>query len=110
MNASKIAHCRNDGNSEILHYLYDNQSQWLRGNTIEELNQNIKELIEKSNFNLDVESCLNNKKVEDHILEDRIEATKKFNLNSTPTLIINNKKFDKTLNYKNIKKTLEKMI
>ena len=25
MNASKIAHCRNDGNSEILHYLFNNQ-------------------------------------------------------------------------------------
>ena len=25
-NASKIAHCKNDGNSEILHYLYNNQN------------------------------------------------------------------------------------
>ena len=24
LNASKIAHCRNDGDSEILHYLFDN--------------------------------------------------------------------------------------
>ena len=110
MNASKIAHCRNDGNSEVLHYLFDNQDKWLKGNTIEELNQNIKKFIDKSAFNLDVEKCLRNKEVEDHILEDRIEAVKKFKLNATPTLIINNKKFEKTLNYKNIKKTLEKMI
>ena len=110
MNASKIAHCRNDGNSEILHYLYDNQSQWLRGNTIEELNQNIKELIEKSNFNLDVESCLNNKKVEDHILEDRIEGAKTFKIEGTPTLIINGEKFNNPTNYKKLKKFLEKLI
>ena len=110
MNASKIAHCRNDGNSEILHYLYDNQSQWLRGNTIEELNQNIKKLIEKSNFNLDVESCLNNKKVEDHILEDRIEGAKTFKIQGTPTLIINGEKFDNPTNYKKLKKFLEKLI
>ena len=110
MNASKIAHCRNDGNSEILHYLYDNQTQWLRGNTIEELNQNIKKLIEKSNFNLDVESCLNNKKVEDHILEDRIEGAKKYKLEATPTLIINGEKFDNPTNYKKLKKFLEKLI
>ena len=36
MNASKIAHCRNDGNSEVLHYLFDNQDKWLKGNTIED--------------------------------------------------------------------------
>jgi len=27
-----------------------------------------------------------------------------------PTIIINNKKFEKTLNYKNLKKALEKLI
>jgi len=110
MNASKIAHCRNDGNSEILHYLFDNQKQWVRGNTIEELNQNIKKFIEKSDFNLDVELCLNNKEAEDHILEDRIEGVKKFKIDATPTLIINGEKFDNPTNYKKLKKFLEKLI
>ena len=59
---------------------------------------------------IDFDKCIDNKKVEDHILEDRINAVKKFKINSTPTLIINNKKFDKPINYKNLKKTLEKMI
>ena len=86
MNASKIAHCRNDGNSEILHYLFNNQDKWVKGNTIEELNQNIKKFVDKSAFKLDVENCLNNKEVEDHILEDRIEGAKKFKLEATPTL------------------------
>ena len=45
-----------------------------------------------------------------HLLKDRIEAIKKFDINATPTLIINGEKFDKPLNYKNIKKTLEKLI
>jgi len=110
MNASKIAHCRNDGNSEILHYLFDNQKQWVRGKTIEELNQNIKKFIEKSDFNLDVELCLNNKEAEDHILEDRIEGVKKFKIDATPTLIINGEKFDNPTNYKKLKKFLEKLI
>ena len=48
--------------------------------------------------------------IKDHILEDRIESVKKFEINSTPTLIINNKKFDKPLTYKNLKKTIEKLI
>ena len=109
-NASKIAHCRNDGKSNILHNLYKNQKQWVKGNTIDELNSNLKELLESQNFELDFEKCINDKSIEDHVLEDRIEATKKFKVNATPTLIINNKKFDKPLNYKNLKKTLEKMI
>ena len=110
MNASKIAHCRNDGNSEILHYLFDNQEQWIKGKTIEELNKNIKSFIEKSNFNLDVDVCLSNKEVEDHILEDRIEGAKKFKVDATPTLIINGEKFDNPTNYKKLKKFLEKLI
>ena len=110
MNASKIAHCRNDGNSEILHYLFDNQDQWIKGETIEELNQNIKKYIEKSDFKLDMDKCLNNKEVEDHILEDRIEGAKKFKLEATPTLIINGEKFDNPTNYKKLKKFLEKLI
>jgi protein-disulfide isomerase len=110
MNASKIAHCRNDGNSEILHYLFDNQEQWIKGKTIEELNKNIKSFIEKSNFNLDVDVCLSNKEAEDHILEDRIEGAKKFKVDATPTLIINGEKFDNPTNYKKLKKFLEKMI
>jgi protein-disulfide isomerase len=48
------------------------------------------------------------KEIENHILEDRIEGTKKYKVNATPTLIINEKKFDKSLNYKNLKKIIEK--
>ena len=50
------------------------------------------------------------KEIEDFVLNDRIEGAKNFKVNSTPTIIINNKKFDKSLNYKNLKKTLEKLI
>ena len=110
MNASKIAHCRNDGNSEILHYLFENQDKWVKGKTIEELNNNIKKFIDKSAFKLDVEKCLINKEVEDHILEDRIEGVKKYKLEATPTLIINDKKFENPSNYKKLKKYLEKLI
>ena len=110
MNASKIAHCRNDGNSEILHYLFKNHEQWVKGKTIEELNKNIKIFIEKSDFYLDVDVCLSNKEAEDHILEDRIEGAKKFKVDATPTLIINGEKFDNPTNYKKLKKFLEKLI
>ena len=109
-NASKIAHCRNDGKSEILHYLFENQRQWIKGNSVEDANSNLKKIIDNQNLGLDFDKCINNKLIEDHILEDRIEGVKKFEVNATPTIIINNKKFDKQLTYKNLKKTLEKLI
>ena len=59
---------------------------------------------------VDFEKCLSDKNIEDFVLNDRIEGKKKFKVNATPTIIINDKKFEKTLNYKNIKKYLEKLI
>ena len=110
LNASMVAHCKNDGNSDILHFLFDNQKKWAKGDSIEKINSNLKKILNTGKYEIDINKCLDNKEVEDHILEDRIKAVKKFNLNATPTLIINNKKFDKTLNYKNLKKTIEKLI
>ena len=110
LNASKIAHCKNNGKSEILHYLFENQSQWVKGNTIADLNKNLKNLMDKSEFKLNFDQCLNNKEIEDFILEDRINGTKKYKIEATPTLIINGKKFENASNYKKLKKYLEKLI
>ena len=111
LNASKIAHCQNDGDSKILHFLFLNQNLWVKGKTIDEVNENLKVVINKrKEFEIDFNKCLNNKILEDHILEDRINAVKKFDVNATPTIIINNKKFDKPLTFKNLKKFIEKLI
>ena len=82
----------------------------MEGETIEQINLNLKTIINKEDFGINFTKCINNKKIEDHILEDRIESERKFEINSTPTLIINNKKFDKPLTYKNLKKAIEKLI
>ena len=109
-NASKVAHCKNDGKSEILHFLFEKQKEWVRGETIEDLNKNLKKLINEKDFGIDFNNCINNTVVEDHVLNDRINAVKKYNIQATPTLIINDKKFDNPQNYKKLKKTLEKLI
>ena len=109
-NASKIAHCKNDGKSDLLHFLYENQKKWVRGETIEDINKHLKNLIIKNKSGLDFESCLTNKNIEDHVLNDRINGVKKFKIEATPTLIINDKKFDNPHNYKKLKKTIEKLI
>ena len=45
LNASKLAHCNNDGKSDLLHFLYFNQKKWAKGSTIEELNSNLSSVI-----------------------------------------------------------------
>ena len=110
LNASKISLCKQDQSLEILEKLYSNQQAWIKGKEIEEVNNNLREFLKKAGFDIDFEKCINNKEIEDYVLNDRIEGTKNFKVNSTPTIIINNKKFEKSLNYKNLKKTLEKLI
>ena len=109
-NASKIAQCKSDQSLEILKSLYSNQQAWVKGNTVEEINNNLKKFIEKEGFEIDFDKCINDKEIEDFVLNDRIEGAKNYKINSTPTIIINNEKFEKTLNYKNLKKFLEKLI
>ena len=109
-NASKIVQCKQDQSLEILASLYSNQQAWVKGNTVDEINGNLKKFIENEGFKLDFEKCIENKEIEDFVLNDRIEGTKNFKVNATPTIIINNQKFEKSLNYKNLKKSLEKLI
>ncbi len=109
-NASKIGQCNNDGNSEIMHILYSGQKKWAKGKTPEEATANLKKFLIDKDVKLDFEKCLNDKAIEDYVLNDRIEGVKKFKVNATPTIIINDKKFEKALNYKNLKKYLEKLI
>ena len=110
LNASKISQCKQNQSLEIMMSLYSDQQAWIKGKTIEEANENLKKFVKNKNFTLDFEKCISDKKIEDFVLSDRIEGTKKFEINSTPTIIINGKKFEKTLNYKNLKKSLEKLI
>jgi protein-disulfide isomerase len=109
-NAAKVAQCKNDQGLEILESLYLNQQEWVKGSKIEDINNNLKKYLENAGFKIDFEKCINNKQIEDFVLNDRIEGTKNFKVNATPTIIINNKKFEKSLNYKNLKKSLEKLI
>ena len=110
LNGSKIAQCSKNQSLAILESLYLNQQSWVKGSTIEEVNINLKNFIKKEGFALDFEKCINNKEIEDFVLNDRIEGTKTFKVNATPTIIINNEKFEKSLNYKNLKKSIEKLI
>ena len=109
-NASKVSQCINDGDSLILNSLFANQQKWVKGSSAQEFNTSLKNFLISEGFELDFEKCINNKEIEDFVLNDRIDGVKNFEVNATPTIIINNEKFEKTLNYKNLKKALEKLI
>ena len=57
-----------------------------------------------------MDACLNNEQVQDEILEERIEAQKKYKIESTPTIIINEKKYSGEVDYKQFKKTIDKKL
>jgi protein-disulfide isomerase len=109
-NASKIGQCNNDGNADVLNILFSGQKKWAKGKTPEEVTGYLKKFLTDEGVKVDFEKCLADKAIEDYVLNDRIEGVKKFKVNATPTIIINEKKFEKALNYKNLKKYLEKLI
>ncbi len=112
LNAAKILQCI-DGKNRIsfLDHLYETQESWVKGTTIEDINQNLKKTIKKfglSEKNFD--KCLDLEDVENHILNSRIEAVKNFKIDSTPKVIINDKVFEDSLEYENLKRAIEKLI
>ena len=109
-NASKVSQCKNDGDSKILNSLFANQQKWVKGSSAEEANKNLEKFLKNEGFDIYFKSCLINQEIEDFVLNDRIDGVKNYKVNSTPTIIINDTKFEKTLNYKNLKKALEKLI
>ena len=109
-NASKIAQCNNNGKSDLIHILFSGQKKWAKGKTSEEATGYLKEFLADEGIDVDFEKCLSNENIENYILNDRIEGVKEFKVNATPTIIINDKKFDKALDYKNLKEYLKKLL
>ena len=57
-----------------------------------------------------MENCLIDSGIQDFILKERIEAQKKYKISSTPTIYINNKKYDGKHEFKNFKKQIDKLL
>ena len=113
LNAGKLLHCIKDKDKQIkiLDKIYNSQSIWLSGATIDKINENLINLFK--NFDVDknqLNTCLNDESIEEVILGNKVKAHKNYKLNSTPTVIINEKKFEEDINFKNIEKTLKKLI
>ena len=111
-NASKLLHCL-DKNKQInfMDTIYKNQNKWTAGNNIDEINNNLKNIVKDLGVNsTGFDNCLNNETIADKILNERINGHKKYSIESTPTIVINEKKLDGSVNFKNIEKKIKKII
>ena len=96
LNAELIVRCAssNEKKFELLDEMYRQQNIWAVGSDINNINDSIKKIgsdldLTEKNMN----ECLKNSEAQDVILSQRIEAQKKYNIQSTPTIIVNEKEF-----------------
>ena len=111
LNAEIILRCGVDKEKkfELLGKIYEKQGSWAVGSDINKINDSLKKIgLEINLKNEDMTKCLKNDKFQDEILNQRIEAQKKYKIESTPTIFINEKKYTGKIDYKSFKKFIEK--
>tara|TARA_B110000881_G_C18594075_1_gene530053 strand:- start:1480 stop:2070 length:591 start_codon:yes stop_codon:yes gene_type:complete len=113
LNAEIILRCKGNGNVDysFLSKIYEKQNKWAIGSDIDIINNSIKKI--GTNFGLNekkMNECLDDKKIQDQILNSRINSQKKYKISSTPTILINEKKYEGSHNYKEFKKKLKKFL
>jgi len=113
LNAEIIIRCTidNDKSFQLLGEIYKKQNQWAVGSDINVINESIKKI--GLNFGLNnnkMDICLKNENTQDQILNERIEAQKKYKIQSTPTIYINKKQYEGKHEYESFKKALEKLL
>ena len=111
LNAEVVVRCQtnNEKKFKLLEEIYNKQTFWAVGSDINKINDLIKKV--GSDFDLTEEkmnACLENSDVQDEILNERIEAQKKYKIESTPTIFVNEKKYSGKVDYKKFKKIIEK--
>ena len=113
LNAEIIIRCHKDNNKrfQLLGEIYKKQNQWAVGSDINKINESIKKI--GLNFGLKnniMDECLKNEKMQDQVLNERIEAQKKYKIQSTPTIYINEKKYKGDYKYKSFQKEINKIL
>ena len=111
LNAEIIVRCQinNDTSFKLLGEIYKKQKFWAIGSDINKINNLIKKV--GSDFDLPenkMDECLKNSDAQDEILNQRIEAQKKYKIDATPTIFVNEKKYSGKVDYKSFKKVIEK--
>ena len=113
LNAEIIVRCHEDDNKsfQLLGEIYKKQKKWAVGSDINIINESIKKIGSNSGLgDMQMNKCLDNNKTQDLILNERIDAQKKYKIQSTPTIFINEKKYNGNQDYKSFKKTIDKLL
>ena len=113
LNAEIIVRCHvnNDEKFKLLKKIYEKQKDWAIGSDINKINNAIKKIGAELNLeDKKMSKCLNDDKAQDDILNQRIDAQKKYKIESTPTIVINEKKYTGKSNYEQFKKAIEKKL
>jgi protein-disulfide isomerase len=113
LNAEIVVRCQNsiEKKFDLLTDIYNKQTTWAVGSDINKINQLIKKVgINFGLTNEKMDKCLKNEQAQDEILEQRIEAQKKYKIESTPTIIINEKKYSGKVDFKQFKKAIDKKL
>ena len=111
LNAEIILRCHVDNNKrfELLGKIYEKQSVWAVGSDINKINDSIKKIGSQVGLRGgEMDKCLENEKFQDEILNQRIEARKKYKIEATPTVFINDKEYTGKLEYLKFRKEIEK--
>ena len=96
LNAEKIMYCFNNNEKrfDFLTEIYKNQKSWAVGSDIVLINDSIKKIGKKLGLeSAKMNKCLEDDKIQEEILNERISAQKKYKISSTPTIYINEKKY-----------------
>ena len=111
-NASKILHCLDKKKQmTFLDIIYETQTKWTNGSNINDINENLKKIVKNLGISsVQFDKCLIDEVISDKILNGRIDASHKYSIDSTPTIVINEKKLKGSVSFKNIKKKIEKLI
>ena len=113
LNAEIVVRCHVDKKKkfELLNKMYEKQKIWAVGSDINKINDLIKDVGLKLNLTeKSMDKCLNDDKSQDEILSQRISAQKKYKIQSTPTILINEKKYSGKIDYKEFKRAIEKKL
>jgi protein-disulfide isomerase len=111
LNAEVIIRCQSNDKTkfDLLEEIYNKQKVWAVGSDINKINDLIKQVGVKFDLTEEkMDACLKDEKVQDEILNQRIEAQKKYKIESTPTIIVNEKKYTGKVDYQAFKKIIEK--
>ena len=106
LNAEKILNCSIDNEKKLifLNELYEKQDQWAVGSDINSINSKLIKMAKNYGLNDDmINNCLSDEKLEEKILNSRIDGHKKYSITSTPTILINEKKYEGDHKYQNFK-------